>query len=335
MLLRQFLTLPLIPAAIAIAPFAQAQNSTNEATASALFDEGRRLMEVGQFASACPKFADSAKLDPGVGTMLNLAICYEKIGKTASAWATYRNAAASARDKGQKEREKIARDGVERLAKGLFRVVISVASQFNVDAVTVNLDGAPLPKSLWGLPAPVDPGAHTLEAVAPHKARWSTSFKALATTVPALVVPALVDELPTASTVAVRTSAAAPTVTPSEVPPPSGQRIAGLVVGGAGIVGVAVGSIFGLLAKSANDDSTAHCGTKYCDATGTDDRSSASSKATISTVAFVLGGVGLAGGAALWLTAPGTTKEHGAPVAMRLEPHMSASGGGVSLSGSW
>src|SRR5262249_43356511 len=85
-----FLALALLVAA----PLARAQS--NKVAAEALFEEGRRLMSEGKVADACPKFADSQSLDPSPGTLLNLASCYEKMGMTATAWATYREAASLA-----------------------------------------------------------------------------------------------------------------------------------------------------------------------------------------------------------------------------------------------
>ena len=67
---------------------AQAPTSTDKVAAEALFEEGRRLVAAGSFVDACPKFADSQRLDPSPGTLLNLASCYEKLGRSATAWAT-------------------------------------------------------------------------------------------------------------------------------------------------------------------------------------------------------------------------------------------------------
>jgi uncharacterized protein HemY len=77
----------------------------DKATAEALFAEGRRLMSSGNYATACQKFAASQKLDPALGTSLNLADCYDKSGRTASAWAESRDAAAAAHRVGSKDRE--------------------------------------------------------------------------------------------------------------------------------------------------------------------------------------------------------------------------------------
>src|SRR5262245_8870421 len=86
----------------------RAQDAMNKATAEALFADGRRLVGAGDYAAACPKFAASQKLDPGVGTALNLADCYERMGRWASAWAEFRSAASAAHTVGAREREELA-----------------------------------------------------------------------------------------------------------------------------------------------------------------------------------------------------------------------------------
>src|ERR1700733_5702276 len=75
---------------------AQTPNPSGKIVAEALFEEGRKLVADGNFADACPKFADSQRLDPSPATLLNLASCYEKQGRSASAWVTYREAASAA-----------------------------------------------------------------------------------------------------------------------------------------------------------------------------------------------------------------------------------------------
>src|ERR1700735_2048415 len=75
---------------------ARAQGSTAKVAAETLFEEGRRLMTDGKAAEACPKFAESQKLDPSPATLLNLASCYEKTNRPATAWATYKEGASAA-----------------------------------------------------------------------------------------------------------------------------------------------------------------------------------------------------------------------------------------------
>src|SRR6266498_1038121 len=64
-------------------------SAENRAAAQALFDLGRTLITSGRAEEACPKFEESQRLDPGVGTQLNLADCYDRTGRTASAWTLY------------------------------------------------------------------------------------------------------------------------------------------------------------------------------------------------------------------------------------------------------
>src|SRR5829696_5855787 len=87
---------------------ALAQTAADEPTAEALFTEGRRLLAERRYAEACAKLAESQRLDPAIGTLLNLADCHEKNGQTASAWARFREAAEAARRAGDATREKVA-----------------------------------------------------------------------------------------------------------------------------------------------------------------------------------------------------------------------------------
>src|SRR5687767_1891178 len=80
----------------------------NEAAAEALFGEAKKLAAQGKYAEACPKFAESNKLDRGAGTLIHLGDCYEKNKQTASAWATYKEAASAAQALGRKDWEKLA-----------------------------------------------------------------------------------------------------------------------------------------------------------------------------------------------------------------------------------
>ena len=131
--------------AFALGPLtAHAQTAEDKAAAEALFDEGRTLMEKGDVAGACRKFEESDRLDTAPGTLLNLAGCYERLGKVASAWATYRRAAPLARERGQTEREKFARTRATELEPRLPRLRILVPDQSKVEGLTIARDGKDL-----------------------------------------------------------------------------------------------------------------------------------------------------------------------------------------------
>src|SRR5262249_18506399 len=72
--------------------------------AEAMFQEGKRLLSEGQTAEACARFASSFAIEASSGTLLNLALCHETQGKTATAWAEYRAAARLARSQGRDDR---------------------------------------------------------------------------------------------------------------------------------------------------------------------------------------------------------------------------------------
>jgi len=288
---------------------ARAQSgSGNRAAAEALFGEGRALMAKSQFSEACPKFEASQQLDPGLGTLLNLADCYEKLGKTASAWAEYREAIPLARASGSKVRQDLAIERAQALESRLSTLTIRAMAGSDSAALEIRRDGVPVLPAELGSPIPVDPGTHVVEASAPGKRPWTSKLEITKDATKLEVeVPALSADLPASP------AAAAALKPVTEVPPDSGarsgstQKTTAVVVGAAGVVGLGLGAVFGLLASSEWQDAKDHC-TAYpygCDAKGLDLHSSAQSKATVSTVAFVAGGAALAAGAVLWFSVGG------------------------------
>ncbi|HEY3669100.1 MAG TPA: hypothetical protein VGL19_24045, partial [Polyangiaceae bacterium] len=76
---------------LGLAPSVYAEGSAaDKAVAEALFNEGVALVAAGSFEMGCSKFEGSQALDPTLGTELRLADCYERLGKTASAWALFK-----------------------------------------------------------------------------------------------------------------------------------------------------------------------------------------------------------------------------------------------------
>ena len=153
-----------------LAPNALAQTTSNSAAAQALFEQAPTLMAQGRPAEACPKLEESQRLDPGSGTLLNLARCYEQAGRLASAWNQYLEAAAAARSAGNKERESEARKRAEALRPRLPSLLIAVSAEARaIPGLEVLRDGQLVGAPQLGVPIPSDAGEHTLEARAPGR----------------------------------------------------------------------------------------------------------------------------------------------------------------------
>lgn len=293
---------------MALALPAYAQGSGNKAAAEALFVEGRNLMAAGRYEEACPKFEASQDMDPGLGTMLNLAECYEKTGKTASAWAQYREAIPIARNAGSKEREELATERAKALQDRLSTLTIRATGQGA--QLDVRRDGVPVHAAQLGTPIPVDPGEHTVEATAEGKQPWSTKVNVGAD---AAKVEVEIPPLQDASSDAAPSTAGDVKLDSGTTPSSSGsgQRTLGIALGAAGVVGLGVGTFFGLSASSDWSDAKKGCDDfpYRCDQAALDARESANSNATLSTIGFIAGGALLATGAVLFFTASsGETK---------------------------
>lgn len=221
-------------------------SAADKALAELLFDEAKKLSAEGKHEQACPKFAESHRRDPGIGTMLYLANCYEKAGKLASAWATFREAAQRAGASGQADREKIATQRAAALEANIPRLTVQVAPGAKDAGFEVLVDGTPLAEALWGSAMPVDGGKHVIEAKSPGKQPWKVELEMgvsggkQSISVPALV-PLAVAPAPSASSPAPPAPSAPPappatTATPAPPAPPREDRPASGRVGSATFV---------------------------------------------------------------------------------------------------
>jgi hypothetical protein len=270
-------------------------------------------MAAGKIAEACPKFAAAADLTSTAGVRLNLADCYEQLGRTASAWAKAQDALTAAERAGDAAAAQFARERVAALEPKLSYVFVTVAKEAAVTGLEVRRDGEKLPTAAWGVPMPVDPGEHEVSATAPGRKRWSEKKEVTgAGTKVSFAVPELHED---SSAAAAITPAPAPegSSRPAETPSLwSTQRTLALVAGGVGVAGAVVGTVFGLQAMSKKDEADAACPSVRCsDANAVQASQDALTAGTVSTIGFVVAGVGLAGGAVLWLTAPKTTTQIG------------------------
>jgi hypothetical protein len=289
------------------------------AAAEALFNEALTLLEQGKAAEACPKLEESQRLDAGTGTLLYLADCYRTLGKTASAWGTFLDAAYSARA-AQDEREAIAVEQAGALEAQLSYLTLEVTAQ--PAALELYNDDRPVRAALWGTKIPVDPGEHRLEARAEGYEPWQATVRiAPGPAEQSLRVPLLVQRR--AVPVPVPAPKPLPPVVPDAAPPDRSRETAGWVLIGVGGAGFVTAGILALLAHSDDRAADEECradAPDLCNERGVELAESARTKATFAGISAGVGVAGVAGGVALLLTAPksaGSTGPALAPPASR------------------
>ncbi len=305
------------PIGLALALFVSPALADDKATAEILFNEGQRLMQAARYADACPKLADSQRLDPGIGTALYLGDCYEKINKLASAWGSFREAVSLA-ERSNDKRAPVAKRHADRLESSLSRLTLKVASDVPAD-VRIERNGKPIAAGEVGLAIPMDGGACTITADVPGRERWTSTVtipdrdSSVQVIVHAGIIPGKTPTpAPTPTPTAIPTPDPTPTPTPTPDEPQqssgSGMRISGIIVGGAGLVAVGSGAGLAVAAKGTFDGSNGpgkcDATTSFCTPQGLSARSDAHTQADIATVLFIGGAVLVAGGTVMFLAAP-------------------------------
>lgn len=278
----------------------------DKALAESLFDQSIALMKAGSWREACPKLAESQRLDPAPGTLLYLGDCYEKTGKVATAWATFREAAAAAQASGQGQRAELAKTRAATLEPRLPHLHLELAPDSNVEEV--RLDGTALGRALWTSDLPIDPGDHVIVASAKEHKPRTVTFQAEVSKVANVAVELLEADATEAKAPPHPTLTPTPTFEPPagspDRPTASWRRPAGLIVAGVGVVGLGVGTAFGLTSFSKWGDAEKLCPNDRCTHEGSALADDARSAAAASTIAFTVGLVLVAAGGLLYFTSP-------------------------------
>jgi hypothetical protein len=261
----------------------------SSAMAEALFKEGKKLLKEGKVAEACRKLEGSYRIDAAPGTLINLAICHEQEGKTATAWGEFNASRELAKKARRFDREKIAKEHISALEPKLSRFVVAVPPEAVVEGLVVEMDGVPLEDGAWGTAIPIDPGVHDAVAKAPKYKTWSTKFKVEEAKVATLLVPPL-EKLPPP--------------TPPAPPPGSWKRPAGYAAIGVSAALLGIGGYFGVRALSLGGETAAQCKNKVCNAAGWEALGDGRSAATAANVLFPVGLAVAGAGAFLLITAP-------------------------------
>jgi hypothetical protein len=301
------------------------------ADAEELFKQGRAALATKDYETACARFAASLGIERAVGTLISLAECEEARGRLAGArqhWQEAGDLAEATNDR--LNRGPFARKKFAELDPKVPRIVIHLAAGSPRD-VTIQRDDVSLGAGVFDVPLPVDPGAHVITAVAPGRA--ARKFPVTVGESERITVEVAPGEAPAVPPVAPPEPAASTASVGGEHSVAGGgwQRPAGYVAGGLGIVGVGLGTFFGLQALSKWSSAKSDCGAGCPDgSTARAEKNAATTDATISTIGFAVGGVALAGAVVLVVTAPAPQVGR-----IRLAPSVLVGGGGFSAWGAF
>lgn len=275
-------------------PPSPAQPSATDARALAetLFFTARGLMEAGRYAEACGKLNESYRLDPAAGTLLNLAVCNEKIGKVASAWGEFRDAFAEARRMNRPDREQLASEHIKVLEPELPFLTVTVPPAVRgIRGIEITRNGIPLQSAAWDTDLPVDPGdVEVIERAPGYKPK--TLHVTLAPKQHAAIAAEPLE------------------LAPIERPPApfwTAKRTTGFALIAGGVVAAGAGAFFGVRATNEKNSSDQSCpkdalGNLRCTQSGVDDMNQAKTSAWVSDIAIGVGVVAVGLGSYFFFT---------------------------------
>jgi len=318
--------------AVFLAENAAAQSDS--VTAEALFQEGRSLLEQKRFSEACPKLAESQRLDPATGTLIALAACHELEGKLASAWSEFVDAEGRAHQEGRSDRETLAREHAAALKPRLSTLLIEVAPDVAaIEGLALQRDGVALGRGSWNTAVPIDGGSHVVDVSAPGRTPQRLTIAIKPEQEQArLAIPAL----------ALAPNAPAPGAAAATTADSGGffsnfttLQWAGVATAGAGVVSLGVGAGFLVAALGKKSDSESDCHDNLCGEAGLADRHDAVKHGNTATVFALAGGVLAATGVTLVVVGKKKTEEPPAAAALSFGVRPRPSGGLVSLEGAF
>jgi hypothetical protein len=278
------------------------------AQARSHFTHGVKLYEEDDFRAAVIEFNRAYELAPNWAVLYNVGQSYYQLRDYANAlrilekYEALGAASIPADRRAQVEKEVVELRG--RLAH--------VAVLSNVVGAEILMDDAVLGQTPLPATQVVGAGRHTFRAA-------KTGYIAASQ----ILDVAGGDNLTVTLTLAEATKA----VEPAERTVSFAPAIASLVVGGVGIV---TGSVFGALALGDKSSLKTECRGTACPSSAQPDISAFSRDGAISTVGFVVGGVGIAASVVLYLTERGGKERRPAPpTGLAVHPWLSGTSGGV------
>lgn len=276
-------------------------SADDKALATLLFQEGRSLMSGGRITEACQKLEESQRLDPGGGTILNLALCHEQEGRLARSWSEFKEAVVVAKRDGRRDREIEAANHVRMLEPRLSRLTVVVPAGTQVEGLRIERDGHELGRGAWSTAIPIDGGEHVVRATALGREPFTTTVvigkesDERTIEIPVLATPVVVVTPPRVATpAALEAAPASPAV--------SAARLRWVEIGTAGVGVVLIGIAGYALATAlrAKDASNLDCFRDGCNSVGLQRRNDAVARGNLATILGVSGAVLVGAGATLY-----------------------------------
>lgn len=313
-------------------------SAAQKETARGLMAEGRELREQGDLPSALARFMAADALMGVPTTGYEVATTQADLGKLVEARETLRRVLALPQSPEDPEPFNVARNKArvleQRLQGRIGALDFLVSGAGASEAMVVTVDGETVPVAALDVPFRVNPGKHVVVARAgAREARAEVeALESKTVTVELALAAGATDS---GLGVAEDPVAAVPPAAPPRVNEPAPASRPGLplvtyVAGGVGVAGVLLGSVTGLLAISNKNAAAAHCVDGDCPPSTWNDLDRARSMATVSTVGFVVGVVGLVAGASALLLREEPKAEQRS---LEVTPNLGPRGGSLTVSG--
>jgi hypothetical protein len=293
---------------------AQSPSPEDIAAARSLGTEGIRLADAGDCNGAIPKLDAAEKLYHAPTTLDRLGECQIGVG----------HLVAGTENLNRVVREPLAPNAPPAFvaAKKRAQQALTLAQprignlKLHVDGapadkIAITVDGLPVSSALLDADRPTDPGTHAVTATAPGFKTATDNVNVREGAESILSLKLEIDPTAVASAALAPAATVAPAPPPAPAPagpangPDRAPAIAAFAVGGVGLV---VGTVFGVLALGSKSTLDNECTNKVCGVGAQSDINSLSSKATVSTIGFGVGIVGVAVGAILLAVGHGSEK---------------------------
>ena len=288
---------------------------SRKARAEAMAQRGRALVDAGRIAAGCEQFVSSQALDGRLDTLLDLADCYQRDGRTASAWHAFLEAEVLARGAEQASKAEGAAARAAALEPRLTRIVLIVPKGARLAGLTVKLGANTIPEADFGSGIAVDPRPEQLSAEAKGYRPWRVSVD--------LSERAGSEYLVHVPTLAIEPQARSRSHARAQF------RTVGILSGGLGLAGIGAGAVFNALSKSSDDALSCAHGVYQCAPT----HSNRSAYADAATASFAIGSALFATGVTLFVLAPSPDRQE--QHALRVAAKVAGDGGRLQLEGAF